>query len=77
MTLEKRDYARMFDLTGRKAVVTGGSRGIGRALAEALAAHGADVAIVVRSTVDRAEALADEFRAAGRDSFVIKADVAV
>ncbi|MCX5479968.1 SDR family oxidoreductase [Kaistia geumhonensis] len=76
MTLEKRDYARMFDLTGRKAVVTGGSRGIGRALAEALAAHGADVAIVVRSTVDRAEALADEFRAAGRDSFVIKADVA-
>ena len=33
----KRDYARLFDLTGRKAIVTGGSRGIGKALSEALA----------------------------------------
>ncbi len=41
----------MFSLEGRKAIVTGGSRGIGKALAEGLAAHGADVAIVVQ--VDR------------------------
>ena len=46
--------------------MTGGSRGIGLALAEGLAAHGADVAIVVKSTVDRAEAAAEAIRAAGR-----------
>ncbi|WP_058601974.1 SDR family NAD(P)-dependent oxidoreductase [Aureimonas ureilytica] len=71
----KRDYARMFDLTGRKAIVTGGSRGIGRALAQALAAHGADVAIVVRSTLTQAEDLARELNAGGGDSFAIQADV--
>jgi NAD(P)-dependent dehydrogenase (short-subunit alcohol dehydrogenase family) len=72
----KRDYARLFDLTGRKAIVTGGSRGIGRALAEALAAHGADVAIVVRSTIEQADALAAELNTNGGDSFAIRADVA-
>ena len=69
------DYKTIFNLKGKKAIVTGGSRGIGKALAEGLAAHGADVAIVVRSTVDRAEAVAKDIRAAGCDSFVIKADV--
>ncbi|WP_373505754.1 SDR family NAD(P)-dependent oxidoreductase [Aestuariivirga sp.] len=68
-------YRTMFSLEGRKAIVTGGSRGIGKALAEGLAAHGADVAIVVQSTVDRAEALAKDIRAAGRDAMVVKADV--
>ncbi|KMO12476.1 SDR family NAD(P)-dependent oxidoreductase [Methylobacterium indicum] len=72
----KRDYARLFDLTGRKAIVTGGSRGIGRALSEALAAHGADVAIVVRSTIEQADALAAELNTNGGDSFAIRADVA-
>ena len=69
------NYRQIFSLEGRKAVVTGGSRGIGKALAEGLAAHGADVAIVVRSTVDRAEAVAKDIRAAGRKAIVIKADV--
>ena len=38
-----------FDLTGKKAFVTGASRGIGRVIAVALAAAGADVAIAARS----------------------------
>ena len=73
----QRDYTRLFDLTGRKAVVTGGSRGIGRGLAKALAAQGADVAIVVRSSVSLAEELAAELNAGGGDSFAIQADVSV
>lgn len=68
-------YKGIFNLTGKKAVVTGGSRGIGKALAEGLAAHGADVAIIVQSTVERAKAVADGIRAAGRDAMVVKADV--
>jgi NAD(P)-dependent dehydrogenase (short-subunit alcohol dehydrogenase family) len=71
----KRDYARLFDLTGRKAIVTGGSRGIGRALAEALAAQGADVAIVVRSSLALAEELAATLNVGGGDSFALQADV--
>ncbi|KQT52456.1 MULTISPECIES: SDR family NAD(P)-dependent oxidoreductase [unclassified Aureimonas] len=71
----KRDYTRLFDLTGRKAIVTGGSRGIGRALSEALAAQGADVAVVVRSSLEIAEDLVEALNAGGGDSFAIKADV--
>ncbi len=69
------NYKTIFDLKGRKAIVTGGSRGIGKALAEALAAHGADVAIVVRSSMDRAQALVNDLKATGVDSFAIQADV--
>ena len=59
------------------AIVTGGSRGIGRALSEALAAQGADIAIVVRSSIELAHELADELNESGGDSFVIQADVSV
>ncbi|MCA0431901.1 MAG: SDR family oxidoreductase [Proteobacteria bacterium] len=70
-------YRNVFSLLGKTAIVTGGSRGIGKALAEGLAAHGADVAIVVQSTTDRAEALAADIRIAGRRAMVIKADVSL
>ncbi|TGR94304.1 SDR family NAD(P)-dependent oxidoreductase, partial [Mesorhizobium sp. M2E.F.Ca.ET.209.01.1.1] len=41
--------AALFDLSGRKALVTGASRGIGRSIAEALSAAGADIAVTARS----------------------------
>jgi len=61
-----------FDLTGRKALVTGGATGIGRAIAEGLAAAGADVALTFRSHQPE-EALAAIERA-GRKAAAVKAD---
>jgi NAD(P)-dependent dehydrogenase (short-subunit alcohol dehydrogenase family) len=51
-----------FDLSGRVAVITGGSRGLGREMALAFAAHGADVVIASRK-VDACVALAEEITA--------------
>ncbi len=64
----------LFDLTGKKAFVTGASRGIGRVVAVALAEAGADVALVARSADGLAETAAG-VGAAGRKAFVIPADV--
>jgi NAD(P)-dependent dehydrogenase (short-subunit alcohol dehydrogenase family) len=55
-------FAALHDLTGKVAVVTGGSRGIGRAIAAALAEAGADVVIASRK-LDACEAAAAEVRA--------------
>ena len=52
-------------LTGRKALVTGASRGIGRAIAPQLAAEGCDLALCARG-VESLQALADDLRASGR-----------
>ena len=65
----------MFSLLGKKALVTGASRGIGRGIALALATQGADVAVNFRSGVDQANAVAEEIKKLGRDAFVVQADV--
>lgn len=66
----------MFELTGNKALVTGGSRGIGRGIALALARQGADVAINYHANQQEAEKVVAEIKALGRDSFSLQADVA-
>ncbi|MGK2965365.1 MAG: SDR family NAD(P)-dependent oxidoreductase, partial [Tepidiformaceae bacterium] len=55
----------MFDLTGRVALVTGAGRRLGRSMALALAAAGADVAVSARTT-DEIESLAEEDPRAGQ-----------
>jgi NAD(P)-dependent dehydrogenase (short-subunit alcohol dehydrogenase family) len=64
----------MTSLVGRTALVTGASRGIGREIARAFAAHGADVAVVARSA-EPLQTLAEEISATGRTCVVIVADV--
>ena len=65
---------RLFDLTGRVALVTGAGRGLGRTMALALAAAGADVAVAAR-TRPEIEALSTEIRALGRRSAAVTIDV--
>jgi NAD(P)-dependent dehydrogenase (short-subunit alcohol dehydrogenase family) len=64
----------LFELTGKKAFITGASRGIGQAIAVAFAEAGADVALVARSEDGLAETASD-VAAVGRQAFVIPADV--
>ncbi|MCA6120854.1 SDR family NAD(P)-dependent oxidoreductase [Bradyrhizobium sp. WSM 1704] len=63
-------------LQGKRALVTGGSRGIGAAIAKRLAAEGADVAITYERSADRAEAVAGEIKQQGRRALALKADSA-
>lgn len=65
----------MFDLTGRTVLVTGGSRGIGRAVCLGLARAGADVIVHYRARAEEAEAAATEIRALRRRSITVQADV--
>lgn len=65
----------MFSLAGKKALVTGGSRGIGRGVVLALAEQGADVVINFASSKDKAEAVAREVETKGRKALIIQADV--
>lgn len=64
------------DLAGRVCLVTGASRGIGRAIALALAGAGCDVAINCRSRVEDAHRAAADVATKGRRAMVIQADVA-
>ena len=63
------------DLSKRVALVTGASRGIGKAIALALGAAGADVAVNYRARADDAQAVAAAIRALGRRSVALGADV--
>ncbi|MFC4437290.1 MULTISPECIES: SDR family NAD(P)-dependent oxidoreductase [Natrialbaceae] len=64
----------LFDLDGRVALVTGGGRGIGRAIAIELANAGAAIVPTARSTAE-IEAVAEEIEAAGGDALAVPADV--
>ncbi len=65
----------MDDLSGRVALVTGASRGIGREIAMALAASGCEVAIGYNSNAGQAEAVVAAIKALGRSAVALSADV--
>jgi 3-oxoacyl-[acyl-carrier protein] reductase len=64
----------MFDLTGKTALVTGGSRGLGRAIALALAGQGADVAVNYRGNAAAADEVVQHIGAGGRRALAIQGD---
>jgi 3-oxoacyl-(acyl-carrier-protein) reductase len=66
----------MTDLKGKASLVTGGSRGIGRAIALELGRQGASVAVGYASNADAAEAVVGEITASGGQAFAFGLDVA-
>jgi len=66
----------LFDLTGKVAVITGASSGLGAQFAKALASQGADVAVIARR-YEKLEALCKEIEAMGRKALPIKCDVTI
>jgi glucose 1-dehydrogenase len=69
--------AGLFDLSGRTALVTGSSRGIGRALALGLAQCGAKVAVHCATKIDEARGVAKEIAASGGSAIAVAADLNV
>ncbi len=65
----------MIDLSGKAAVVTGGSRGIGKAIGLRLADQGADICFSYRGNEDAAGATVKEIEAKGRRALAVQADV--
>jgi 3-oxoacyl-[acyl-carrier protein] reductase len=66
----------VIDLTGKSALVTGGARGIGRAVCLMLARAGASIAVNYRVESPSANLLVEEIEAAGGDAFALSADIA-
>jgi 3-oxoacyl-[acyl-carrier protein] reductase len=64
----------MGKLEGKRALVTGGSRGMGAAIARRLATEGADVAITYQRSADAANKVVEEMRGKGRQAFAIAVD---
>jgi acetoacetyl-CoA reductase len=75
MTAEKGNRNGAGPLTGKMALVTGASRGIGRAIALELAHRGASVAVNYQSSQAAAESVAEEIRALGVDCILCQGDV--
>lgn len=65
----------MNELEGKVAIVSGGSRGLGRAISLELAKSGADIAINYRKSVAEAESLTEEIKSMGRRAVAYRADV--
>jgi 3-oxoacyl-[acyl-carrier protein] reductase len=74
---DESEYEAMKDLKNRIALVTGGSRGIGAAVAIALARAGCDVAVNYRERAAAANAVCSEITGTGRKAIAIQADVSV
>ncbi|MGE5597192.1 MAG: SDR family NAD(P)-dependent oxidoreductase [Hyphomicrobiales bacterium] len=68
------EYSKLFDLTGRVAIVTGAGRGLGRTMAIALASAGADIVAAARTETE-IQSLAAEIEAMGRRAKAITCDV--
>lgn len=66
----------MVELTGKRALITGASRGIGAAIAKELAAKGADVAITYERSAERAAEVVRVIEGEGRRGFALQADSA-
>jgi len=66
----------MFDLSGKAALVTGGSRGLGRAISMAFARQGAEVAVNYRGNADAANEVVAAIKEAGRQAIAIQGDTA-
>ncbi|WP_430253195.1 3-oxoacyl-ACP reductase family protein [Neorhizobium sp. DAR64872/K0K18] len=66
----------MNDLVGRRALVTGASRGIGAAIALELAERGADVAVTYERSADLAQSVVDQIKELGRSGIALQADSA-
>jgi len=68
------EYKKMFDLTGRVAVITGASSGLGVQMAKGLAIHGADIAILARRK-EKLETVAEDIKKLGVKCIAVQCDV--